>query len=117
MMNLLKKTFQGTTIIEAMIAMVVITIAFVAGMQTVERVWDTEKIGFDFRVENELKALSNKIKTEELFIDEIYQYDDFSISARFSTYENYQSLIQMELTIFDEEEKEVNIKRELIYVP
>jgi len=116
-MQLLKKTFQGTTIIEAMIAMVVITIAFAAGMQTVDRVWNTEKIGFDFRLENELKALSNKIKADRFFIDEIYEYDDFSVQARFSTYESYQNLVQMELKVFDENENEVNIKRELIYAP
>ena len=116
-MKLLKKTFQGTTIIEAMIAMVVITIAFAAGMQTVERVWDTEKIGFDFRIENELKALSNTIKADRLFVDEVYEYDDFSINARFSVYENYQNVVQMELTVFNEEENEVITKRELIYAP
>lgn len=116
-MKLLKKTFQGTTIIEAMIAMVVITIAFAAGMQTVERVWDTEKIGFDFRLENELKALSNRIKADRFFIDEVYQYDDFSINARFSVYENYQNVVQMELKVLNEEENEVTTKRELIYAP
>ena len=116
-MKLLKRTFQGTTIIEAMIAMVVITIAFAAGMQTVEWVWNTEKIGFDFRVENEMKALSNRIKADRLFVDELYQYDDFSIEARFLAYENYQNLVQMELRVFDDKENEVTIKRELIYAP
>ena len=114
---MVKVKLKGTTIVEALIALVVIAVAFGAGMMTVERMWNTQRMAMNYRVQRTVESLAIEVKQQQQYSDETHVFDDFTVEQSIQFYQNNSQIIQLSLMAYDFEERLIHEQHELIYSP
>ena len=112
-----KLRFRATTIVESIVAMTVIAIAFGLGMMVVEMILNSNKAAFKYRVHQKLEEVMQQTKMEQTYLDENLAKADFIIEKRVLPHENYSNVYRITLLAKDLEEREIMHQQSLIYLP
>lgn len=108
---------KATTIVESIVAMTVIAIAFGVGMMVVEMILNSNKAAFKYRVHQKLEQVMLQTKAAQTYLDEHIAEADFVIEKRVLLHENYSNLYRIILLAKDLEEREIMQQHTLIYLP
>lgn len=111
------KELSGTTIVESIIAMTIISIAFSVGLMVVEMVLNSNKSAFRYRVKNAVYQQAILTKDNQVYLDEIISMPDFVIEQKISVYQSTPHLFELQLIAKDLNDNPVFEHKELIYVP
>lgn len=112
----MKPTLKAATILESMIAMVVITVCFGIAAMIFVNVLNNDKDRASLKAILLLSRKSEIIKKEKFFIDGEEKENGYIIQKTFSKYPETENLLQMTLKAIDESGKVVKERKELIVI-
>ncbi|OFY69571.1 MAG: hypothetical protein A3G23_11075 [Bacteroidetes bacterium RIFCSPLOWO2_12_FULL_37_12] len=98
-----KKFLSGSTLIEALISMTLITIGFVTGMMVFLNVTGGKNTERLFLLKNEMELVSVHIKKDQKFINEQINFDEGLILVEFMDYSKY--LKKMKISGYNADKK------------
>ncbi|KAA3633733.1 MAG: hypothetical protein DWQ02_12635 [Bacteroidetes bacterium] len=107
---------KGSTIIEAMIAMTVITIVFLVGMMAIGRLGSSYKTVESYKVDLEMENQSQKTRQTQRYFDETIVFSGFMIEKKVDESEYGKNVLLLSLKAFDTQDRLLNERKELIYV-
>lgn len=113
---------QAFTIIESMMALVIIMISFTAGMTIYLTILEGDAFPLKTKANNALDIAYQKTKQEQRFLDERFNQDGLLIQKEVRPYNAYQGLLkqaniyQVSLKAYGADEKLVAVQEHLIRV-
>lgn len=106
---------KGTTLVETIIAMVIISIVFGVGLMTVESTLNSTKAPLRLRATVLLKNVAIQTINEQSFIDEIIIDNNITIRKTIATYESFENVHRLTLEAFDPiSRKEIAIHHQIV---
>ena len=117
MAGLTKYHLNGTTIVESIIAMTIISISFSIGLMVVEMVLNSNKSAFRYRVKNAIHQEAISTKNNQNYLDEIISMPDFIIERKVNAYQESEHLFELRLIGKDLNDNHIVEYKELVYVP
>lgn len=112
----LNSKLKASTLMESLIAMVIMVVCLGVGTMIYTNVLDSDK------QRNQLKALliineeTNKVKAEKTYLDDEKQAGDWTIKRTVEKYEQTDNLYQLTFSVFDRDKKMIAVQHELIPV-
>ena len=97
-MALLKKHIPASTLLETLIAIVLILVCFSIATVVLVNIMQSDNGRMKLHAHLELEALYQKTMDEKTFIDEDVDYETFSIHKSIAPYQNSANLYQLTLT-------------------
>lgn len=113
---------QAFTIVESMMALVIIMISFTAGMTIYLTILEGDAFPLKTKANNALDIAYKKTKQEQRFLDERFNQDGLFIEKKVSPYKAYQGVLKQEniyqvsLKAYSANEKLVAAQEHLIRV-
>jgi hypothetical protein len=113
---------QAFTIIESMMAMVIIMISFTAGMTIYLTVLQVDAFPLKTKGRNALNIAYKTTKNEQRFLDETFNQNGLTIEKKVLPYKAYQGVLEQEniyqvsLKAYSPDEKLVAVQEHLIRV-
>ncbi len=108
---------KAATLVESIVAMVIISIVFSAGLMVVEMVINSNRSAFRYRVNLALQEMANETKLQNRYIDEQIDSADYRVVKQILPYQNRQHIFVLSLTAFDLDNERVMGHRELVFLP
>lgn len=108
---------QSSTLVESVVGMVIISVAFAIGLLVVEMVLNSNKAAFKYRIARQINELSIQTSLKDLYMEETFDGADFTIEKKIIPYEQYHDLYQLTFSAYDLKGKLVLEQKELIYLP
>jgi hypothetical protein len=114
--------FQAFTIVESMMAMVVIMISFTAGMTIYLTVLQGDAFPLKTKAKNALNIAYETTKREQRFLDENFNQNGLTIEKKVQAYKAYQGILEQEniyqisLKAYSPDEQLVAVQEHLIRV-
>jgi hypothetical protein len=115
-MVLLNRKYKASTIMESIIAMIIIVVCFGIGTMMYTNILDSDK------QRNQLKALlllneeTLIIKKEGIYLDLEKKIGEWTLKRSIEPYQNTENLIHLSLSITDQNGKEILTRHEVITV-
>ncbi len=116
-MNQSTNQLKAYALIESVLAMVIISIAFVIGMMVVQWVLDSSRPAKQWRVELDLLQTAQNTRQTAHFKDETVLRGDYRIEKTIELYGDKTDLHQLNLTALDDKDRVLGVWRELIFLP
>lgn len=114
-MDLLKPILKATTLIEALVAMVVVMLSFGIAVTIFANVTESSPLNEKIRVEVLLQELLAKTKIEKNFLDGEMQSNGIKVQKKVAPYAAARGLSILCLTAFDRNNKIIVERKELIF--
>lgn len=108
---------KAATLVESIVAMVIISIVFSAGLMVVEMVINSNRSAFRYRVNLALQEMANETKLQNRYIDEQIDSADYKVIKEILPYQDRKNIYILSLTAFDLDNEEVMEHRELVFLP
>lgn len=96
----MKTKLKASTILESIIAMVIISAVFSISMMTVERVMNSYRVALDYRVHMALLEVATSTKTTHQFLDRSIDSTDFRIEQSLLPYASYSDVYVLSLKAY-----------------
>ena len=113
-MGLLKKKIKGSTLVEALVALVIATFSIGIAAAIFGNVMSFNNYNAKSRAVVLLNKISIETKKEKWCLDEKIETDEFTIMKKISPYKNTTGLSALSLKAFDKSKKPVADRTELI---
>lgn len=113
-MALLRKKIKASTLVESMIAMVVVMVSFGIATAVYVSVLSSSDEMQKLKSRTILQKLAIEIRQNHLFLDERTSIDDIIVEKKVVSYNNQKNLFQLKLIAFDQNEKKLAEYNELI---
>jgi len=113
---------EAFTIVESMMAMVIIMISFTAGMTIYLTVLEGDAFPLKTKAKNALKIAYERTKKEQRFLDEKFNQNGLMIEKKVFPYKAYRGILEQEniyqvsLRAYSPNEKIVAVQKHLIRV-
>lgn len=114
-MDVLKKA-KASTLMETLIAMVVIVLCFSLGLLIYMNVVSSENRMQKFHANLLLKNIAAEVQKENEFIDVEIETDGLTVKQSIKKYESAENLFQLTLTAFDKKNRLIAAHREIIFI-
>ncbi|MBS1635861.1 MAG: type II secretion system protein [Bacteroidetes bacterium] len=115
-MALLKKRIQASTLLETLIAIVLILVCFSIATVVLVNIMQSDNGRMKLHARTELEALYIKTMEEKTFIDEDVEFDTFSIHKTISPYQDSPDLYLLALTATSKNAQVLDEFKKLILV-
>jgi hypothetical protein len=112
----LDKKLKATTIIESMIAMIIIVICFGIGTMIFNNILSSDKHRQELKAMLYLNQEAIEIKKEKIFLDNEKQIGEWTIKSKIEKYEQTENLIKLELLAINSKGKIIAKRNELIVI-
>lgn len=106
---------KAATLIETIVAMVIIVVSVTSTMLIVSQVGLSNKWQVKLEAANCLEELLDQTKREHVYIDELIQTTRFKVEKKVSRYEDLNGMIRIELVAYDQMGLKVAHINELVY--
>lgn len=116
MVKLNKYKIQASSLLESLIAMVVIAIVFSLGLMTIESVLNNQKEALLFRVNMAINYEADLAKSQLDIMDDNIMKGDFIIKKEWLDYQNRNGILELRLTAIDENENILTQRKELLRI-
>ena len=113
-MALLTKKIKGSTLVESLIAMVVVMVSFGVATTVYVNVLSSRDEIQKLKSMTILKKLAFESKQNRLFLDDNITVDGFVIEKKVVSYNGQKDLFQLKLKAFNQNEKQLAEYNELI---
>lgn len=114
-MGVLTLKLKGSTLVESLISMIVITLCFCIGTMICMNVLQSDHDRLHLKAVSLLNEESLRIKKEKEFIDfEKKVSDDWTITSHIEKYPGTQNAFLMKLGVFDKNGKNISYMSEII---
>ncbi len=110
----MKTHLKAGTIIESVIAMVIISVVFSISMMVVEMLINNYRLALDYRVRLSLMEVAANTKAQAHFIDRSIDSIDFRIDQKLIPYSTYQDVYILSLEAYDLNDRLILKQRELV---
>lgn len=115
-MGSLNFRLKAATLLESLVAMVIIIVGLGVGTMIYTNVLNADKQLLQMKAMGTLNRMAVTIKKEHQFLDEVRGLDGFTIKKSVDLYDQTQNLYVLSLAAFDEKEKLLAIRKELITI-
>lgn len=115
MPGLIKK-YQGSTLIEVLVAMVIILICAGMGMSAFANLNKDMNGNLDIQAEINMKKIVVDAKAYKKYTDEVFQFEGIRIEKQFRPYQNEKRLILMNVSAFNNRNIKIGEFKEIILV-
>lgn len=112
----LNKTLKAATLVESLIAMVIIIITLGIATMIYSNVLDSDKQRKQLKAIFLLKQELIKTKTEKTFLDSEEQINDWSLKKVVKRFDQTENLYCLSMSVLDAEGKTIAVKNELVIV-
>jgi hypothetical protein len=102
-MAVLKKKLKAATLLESVIAMVIIVISLSIGIMTFSNILHNDRSATIVKATFLLNDLGTKEKNNRTFIDGEERKENVLLKKTFNKYENTESLLEMKLQAYDQD--------------
>ena len=106
--------FKAVTLMESMVAMIIIVVCFGIATLTISNVMGTDKYRQKLKAMLMLNEEAKQVKAEKSFIDSEKQFGDWTITRAINKYAQSENLYQLTLSAKDKDGKTIAIRNELI---
>lgn len=113
-MALLNRHLEAYTIIESIIALVIILLTFSFAMVVIINVFKGSQWEKEFIVYKELKNVAAETKTKKLFIDRQIKYEDYEIKITVTNYSQAKNPLTLTIEAYDADGKKITEHHELV---
>ena len=110
------KKIKATSIVESLIAIVLIVIVFGIGMRSYLNVTNSTNLIVENRAALVLRQIAERTKATKQYIDQNFEEQGFNIQQQIRPYENYKKIYLLELKAFDPNQKTCGDYKELLYL-
>ncbi len=110
------RNFKASTLLETLVAMVIIMLCFSIGTMVYVNVITSENMVQKVHANIVLQNLALKIKNENEFLDSEMEMDDFFIKRKINNYQFSDNLIHLSLLAYQKNGKLVASHNEIILV-
>lgn len=110
----MKKQLKAGTILESVIAIVIISVVFSISMMVVEMVSNSYRVALDYRVHLSLIEIANTTKMTQHFSDRSIDGMDFRIEQSLLPYSDYEGVYILSLKAYDVKDKLLMEHKELV---
>lgn len=107
---------KAATLIETIVAMVIIVVSVTGTMLIISQVGLSNKWQAKLEAASYLEELLDQTKKEHGYIDEMIHTTRFKVEKRVSRYENLSGVIRVQLVAYDQMGLKVAHINELVYV-
>ncbi len=108
---------KGSSLMESLVALSIVSISFVAGMMLVGILLSSQDSALKLRAEMALKVIAFDTKSNEHFIDEWIDSADFSVKKEIIPFQDSKNTYTLKLIATDAKSKILTTYQELIYIP
>jgi Tfp pilus assembly protein PilV len=115
-MALLNKKTKASSLVEVIIAMVIIAITFSLGIMIYINVIYSSYNEQKNTAYNLLELYAAQTKQQKSYVDQYEEIDGFIIEKKISNYNNDQYLILMELNAYNVEKKHLINRKEIVFL-
>jgi len=112
-----KKKLPGFTIVESIIALVIILVSFGIGMLIYLNIISSEQISASSLAHIKLAGVLAETKKEQSYTDKKIDFENIIIIKKISPYSLGESTYQIHLSAFDHQNKLLAEINEIIYLP
>ncbi len=106
-LNILSRRAKGSTLIEAIVSLVIIMVVFSIAMSVIINI-NKYTIGFSKnKAEKEIATIYKLTQENKKFIDETIKVDNLIFEKTVTTYRNYANLFQVKIIVYDINYKEM----------
>lgn len=113
-MDLLRKKLKGGTLVETLVAMVVIMLSFTIAVIIFSNVIRSSSFPRKVKAETLLKDLAARSKADNIFLDASFQYNGMQINKKVSPYAGSMGLSMLNLEAVDADGKRIAVFNELV---
>jgi len=110
----LNSKFKAATLVEALVAMVIIVLCLGFAVMIYENVLSSDKQLNKQKAIFTLNEAANKSKKEKRYVDEQIQLGEWSIIKTVTKYEQTENLYQLKLALLDSRGKIILTRNELV---
>lgn len=113
----------ATTIVESMMALLVLVISFTAAMTVYLTMLQGDAFPLRTKAQTLLQIIFEETKTKQRYLDEVFQRDGLTIEKTVVSYERYQATLEHEqvyqviLKAYDPAQRLIGTEHHLIQVP
>lgn len=112
-----KQKLKAISIIESMVAMVLIVISFGAGMALFLQILTTDKLTSNTKARVILNQIIEESKYSQKYIDETLEREGLTIEKKISPYDKQANAYIISLEALDSKYHQLVQIREIIYIP
>ena len=110
----LNNKLKAYTLVETIIAMVIIMLVFSIAMMIFVNVMKTERVVRQAEVFFKINEVLNQTKLKKEYVDLTYSFDDYEIQQTIIPYNESNKIKQLTVTAFDSNGKQIAQKIELV---
>jgi hypothetical protein len=110
------KKITSSTMIESLVAMVIITISFTIALMISSNLARTNNPRLRIKAYSEVQKLYSETKAKELYIDEVFEQEGLTIERLILPYTETRTLKILEISAYDNRGKLLVRKRELVTI-
>lgn len=107
---------KAATLMESLIAMVIIVVCLGVGTMIYTNVLNSDKQRLQLKAVGELNRLADKAKTEKNYLDSQEQLNGWNIKKTVNKYDQTENLYQLSIAAFDTTGRLIAIRNELITI-
>ena len=112
----LNQKLKASTLVEAIIAMLIITVTFSLGLLLMLNISKNSNNSLKTKAYILANDVLVKSKSENLYLDQEYNYGNITIKKAVSEYENNEELFQLNISAFDSRNYKLFEQNELIII-
>jgi hypothetical protein len=117
-MAILKRKIQATTIVETIVALLLVFISFGIGISVYLNIMRTDALVLKTKAATVLERIMKETKQEDRFIDENIEEGILTISKKISKYDaKIEGLYILSLEAVNPENRVIHSLKELVYYP
>ena len=112
----LNAMLKASTLIESLIAMIIMVVCLAVGTMIYTNVMDSDKQHKQLRAALLLNKEADEVKTEKSYIDSETQVGDWMIKKVIKKYDQTENVYQLSLSVIDQDKKIIAVRNELVVV-
>lgn len=113
-MATLKNKVQGSTLIEVLVAMIIIVICLGIASIIILNISKSGNTGLKLFAEQYAEKVIEESKLNHEYLDEIYEIEGIIVEKRVELYKNLDGLFELTITVFNPDMKQLVQKKELV---
>ncbi len=108
---------KATSLIETITAMVIISIVFAIGIGSFQMVTSSQQLPYQYRVHLALEKIAFDTHHQKRFLNERIDSNTFWINKEINRYTNIDKVFIFSLTAYDNQNRQVAVRKELVVLP
>ncbi len=113
-MATLKNKIQGSTLVEVLVAMIIVVICLGIASIIILNISKSGSTGLKLFAEQYAEKIIEESKLNHEYEDEIYETEGIIIEKHVGLYKNLDGLLELTITVFNSDMKQLVQKKELV---